>query len=682
MAWMTSKSIDRQGASPGAALVAAVTASFTFEIAVLAPLGPLPPLRYLVLCLAATMLATLLVWMPVARSRGPGAVVGALAVWAGLQAAVFFAGGRGLLVGLAFAAVTAGGLAAARRAGVSPWGLGVAVGGAVCLDLIIFPKVLFLLAAWFPPGVARDVLRVLVLAVILFTFSEYAALRVRRPRWPREIVVTVAVLAVVVLVTPFTYRARPWGMESGDLGGPAEPPAAAAARNEAGPPILLIVLDTVRADQLSIYGYERDTTPRLSQWLEKRPRAVLFPLAFSTATWTLPAHASLLTGTVPTAHGAHGGNVRYPGRSTPSVPRLEAEVTLAEHLRANGYRTAVISANVQLGATPGMERGFDVFWEPPSPRPLFLIGEKLRARFVPWLLADTVKPYPAAPVVNREVLRFVDGAAPSGWFVLANYMEAHAPYAASSPHAGAFSQGMSGAPPVTVDARDPAERLAHARSRYDEEILALDAAIGDLLDELERRELLDRMWVVITADHGEAFGEHGAVAHGTSIYNEEVRIPLIVMPPAGEELPRREEAVGLLDVTATLSAIGGGKSLGIGRDLREEVSGPGTVPIEFFGTPRPTDPGFFDRAGELARIPARAVVADRWKLVDYPDRRELFSMADDLEERRDRAADFADEAESLARYLPPLGDPTRPPPARRPLTAEEADRLRALGYLE
>ena len=150
-------------------------------------------------------------------------------------------------------------------------------------------------------------------------------------------------------------------------------------------------------------------------------------------------------------------------------------------------------------------------------------------------------------------------------------MDAHEPFAPAAGHAGLFSQGMEGDPPLNAHGQDP-KRLAHAASRYDEEIHALDAELGLLLEQLEARGILDRAWVFITADHGEAFGEHGINGHGSDIHNEQVKIPLLVIPPTGVALALRSEPVNLLDVTATVSEIATSNSLGTG------THGIGTAP--------------------------------------------------------------------------------------------------------
>jgi arylsulfatase A-like enzyme len=216
-------------------------------------------------------------------------------------------------------------------------------------------------------------------------------------------------------------------------------------------------------------------------------------------------------------------------------------------------------------------------------------------------------------------------------------------------------------------------------NRYDEEVLALDSDLEQLFLELQRRGLLENSWIVITSDHGEAFGEHGVVKHLSSVYNEEVRIPLIVRWPQGEAVPSTSDAVSLIDVATTLAAVAGETSFGIGNDLRTMQTEPAPVQIEFFGT----DDKKAAKLGFLAAVPARAVVMGNAKLIEYPESRELFKLDDDPNERRNFEQTAPAQVAKLTGLLPPL---TREQPIevenKDLLSPEQIERLRALGYIE
>jgi arylsulfatase A-like enzyme len=671
----TSASSRRAGRkAPVIALLSAAAVSFAFQVGLLALVDALPGAGYLAFGAVVTAAAALAVGAASSAVRAPATL--ALAAWAALEAAFFFLPPRHLALAAAFGVVTAI-LVAPARTDRTPAALGVVVGSALCLVLIIFPKVLILAAPGLPPGWKRDAARVATYALLLAIVPVAGVLRRTWRRTPSPAAILIAALVAAAAITPFTWEHRPWIM--GPEG--ASRRAAGAVREADHASILLVVLDTVRADHLSVYGYERDTSPELARFVARHERARVYPLAFSTAPWTVPAHASLLTGLLPSSHAAHDGNV-VDARRTMILPGLRADRTLAETLKAGGWATAGIFANSRLAISRGLERGFDVWLQPRRPRPLFLLAETARARLLPFLLPEPAKPYPCASAIREEVLRFVDAAGETPWFVLANFMEAHQPYAARTPFGGRFGGDRGWNPPVVALAGDSPERKLRARDRYDEEIASLDAELGRLLAELERRGALDRSWIVITSDHGEAFGEHGTVNHGSSVYNEQVHVPLIVVPPSGVELPRRDGAVSLLDVAATLSALAGDEEkLGAGVDLRvppRDDDGPAR--IEFFGNPGETGQAALRRWGPLFNTPSRAVVWRDTKLVEHSGRAELYDLASDPQESVDLRPQREREAAALALLLPPLAGPEAP--SSHAPTEGERDALRALGYLD
>ena len=436
----------------------------------------------------------------------------------------------------------------------------------------------------------------------------------------------------------------------------------------------MLVLDTVGVRQLSLYGYGRPTFEKTEAFLRTRSNAAVFPLAFATSPWTVPSHASLVTGLVSSDHGAHA---QQRGRDSEYHHQLDAPVTLAERLRQAGYRTVAVFAN-RLDLLHGFERGFDVFYRPHYPEGLWLLGEKLRAKLLPGVYAEARKPYPAAERVTRAVLHEVEACGARPCFVLANYLDAHLPYIPLPPCRGRFAGPWSpfeAIGPASVD--DSAERLEHLRARHDEEICGLDRSLAELLARLEASGFLERAWVFITSDHGESFGEHGVVEHGTSLYNEQTQIPLVVLPPTQRTLVARDEAVGLLDVTATVAEIAGVAPLGVGSSLLvpDRAS---WAPIEFFANPAAAA-----LKGPLAAVPARAAVVGHHKLVELEGRRELYDLSSDPREQADLAADSAALAERLASGLPPLRRSAAPAAAKAGrLSARDREALRALGYLE
>ena len=440
------------------------------------------------------------------------------------------------------------------------------------------------------------------------------------------------------------------------------------------PSILLLVLDTVGAEHLSAYGAARETSPFLTHLVESEG-AALFSNAYANAPWTGPSHASLFTGEIPSVHGIHYRSIQA---SESRGAAIRAEVVLAEQLRDVGYLTAAVIANRGLSWVDGIERGFDVFHYPPESRPARGFGEAVRQRVVPYAYAHQLAPYPDAERVNEALLHLIGSAGDRPFFLVANYMEAHSPYVPRPPYRARFTGrawiGFAGRPRFDL----PPAVLDLASSRYDEELAGLDARLRELWQALQALRRDNNTWIFITADHGEAFGRHGTTGHGGSVYNDQIRIPLLVRAPRGAssfEESRRHEPVSLVDVGATIAAIGAGTGLGQGRDLRAPAPAP--VRAEFFGDTQP----FRIRIDGPVDIPSRSVVLGERKLVERGGELELYDLrADPIERAPLRMT--PEERALLEPLLPPLT--YRPAPELAPAEAspETMEALRALGYLE
>jgi arylsulfatase A-like enzyme len=438
------------------------------------------------------------------------------------------------------------------------------------------------------------------------------------------------------------------------------------------PNLLVLVLDTLRADHVSLYGYERETTPQLERWAARRSAAV-FPRAYSPSSWTAPAHLSLFTGTLPSEHQAHCGNEAHLRR-----PVIDPPETLAERLATAGFRSAAVIANPNAMSVAGSERGFDLWMLAPPPYPLSFLGEALRRRLLPLHYRGVEDPLAGAETVNSEVLSLLDHCNAGGCLVVANYIDVHAPYRPSAPFAGRFNRDAVRSAPSELRAGEDPQRAVQAMAAYDEELLGLDAALGELFAELASRGFFEAGWVFVTSDHGEAFLEHDSVHHASSLYDEQIRIPLVVFYPDGVFVPERRDPVGLLDVTATLSAIATGAALGGGRDLRDREAPERAVQAEFYGCPHPA----FDWGPHTAE-PARAVIRGDRKLLEIGGRFELYALNIDPGERRDRSEDEPATVDRLSAELPPLelrNDRVREQGGL--LDPRNAEALRALGYIE
>jgi arylsulfatase A-like enzyme len=369
------------------------------------------------------------------------------------------------------------------------------------------------------------------------------------------------------------------------------------------PNVLLIVLDTVRADHMSLHGYQRPTTPSLERLAT---RGIRFDGARATAPWTLASHASLFTG-------------RWPGElAVQWLTPLDASApTLAEFLGDHGYATAGFVGNTfYCSYDTGLDRGFthyeDYELEGLAPLRMAKLVDVVVKAFAPrespgerpgggpfGAVRDTVvgafreadKKY--AVSINRDFLNWLSTRPESHrpFFAFLNYFDAHARYVL--PKGAKYRFGLK--PRTSGDYRlfehwrdvDKAKLAARERTLivdcYDSCLAYLDERLGELLDELNQRGVLDQTLVVVTSDHGEGLGEHDLFDHGESLYSTELRVPLMIVPPArSRKADVVRETVSLRDLPATITDLIGlvGESPFPGRSLARfwRQSSPGGAP--------------------------------------------------------------------------------------------------------
>jgi arylsulfatase A-like enzyme len=387
----------------------------------------------------------------------------------------------------------------------------------------------------------------------------------------RLVLKTLPCMVGLVLVLASSLFARDWFKERREAGRPF-PPATS-------PSVLLIVLDTVRADHLSLYGYRRATTATLERMAEQ---GIRFDGARATAPWTLASHASVFTGRWP-----HELAVKWRtplGRNFP---------TLAEYLGSRGYATAGFVANIYYCSyDSGLDRGFthyeDFDLERLGPfRTAQLVD--LSAQTIAALLRRLSETFGAGPfrrleeslldrlrvadkkhagLINRDFLNWLARRPQPGrpFFAFLNYFDAHTRYLL--PKGAPYRFGLK--PRTDADFKlleewtDIDKTGLAPRYRtfigdcYDNCLTYLDERLGELFDELRSRGVLDRTLVIVTADHGEGLGEHGLYDHGESLYRTEVRVPLlIVLPAQSRHQAVVRETVSLRDLPATISDLVG-----------------------------------------------------------------------------------------------------------------------------
>ena len=343
-------------------------------------------------------------------------------------------------------------------------------------------------------------------------------------------------------------------------------PTPEVARDDRPPNLVLVVIDTLRADHLSLYGYDQPTSPRLDAFAEQ---AHVFEHALSASTWTLPSTASLLTGLLPAQHGL---------RTVHDALADEVE-TVTERLRANGYRTAAITDGGFLDPRWGFEQGFDRY-------------DVTRGRA--WQEKD-------AAVIADGALDWFETNLHEPYFLLIHTYETHQPYVNPEGYADPFFDGAAPArsPSVGPDSilrsyanvpvTPPTPLVESNRRLYNGEIRRADHYLGEVLDLVMASRAADRTAILITSDHGEEFLEHGNVEHGLGkVFDINVRVPMILRLPGQQAGTRQATPVTGIDVAPTLLDLAGLEPLtGPGRSLRElvEQADPGRpVVVEGFNS--------------------------------------------------------------------------------------------------
>ncbi len=314
-----------------------------------------------------------------------------------------------------------------------------------------------------------------------------------------------------------------------DRGVPAPPPAGR-------PDVILISIDTLRPDHLGLYGYDRDTSPVLDRFAE---RSLVFESAFAPAPYTLPSHATMLTGLPPSVHRAGHEHQNHP--VDPKVP------TLAEHLRAAGYRTQAFTGGGLISKSTGLDRGFDEWTERWRLRQRASLGSVLPEVF--------------------DALGTADGVPQ---FLFLHTFDVHGPYQQPAPdrvfrgesYSAPLALGdwrlITAAPHHAYHQLERFSGFADVLGAYDSGIRLVDRRLGEFFAFLERSGRFDRSLIIVTSDHGESLFEHRRyVSHGHTLHDVELRTPLLVKPP-GEAHPRRiRDLVGLIDIVPTVLEVAG-----------------------------------------------------------------------------------------------------------------------------
>ena len=426
------------------------------------------------------------------------------------------------------------------------------------------------------------------------------------------------------------------------------------------PNVILISLDTVRADHLSVYGYQRSTTPNLERLAQE---GIVFERAFTQTPWTVPSHMSVFTSLYPSVHSI-----------THLTPQSDMTTMLQETLREAGYLTAAFVAPV-LSEDYGFSKGFDHYVRTDSVRP----AEIMVDRVLQWLAGD-----PSDPVIRHQP-----------FFLFLHLFDAHHPYEPPWPFDTAYVPAhrsnlreISATHPYTQEKNLTDEELSEVVALYDGEIAHADFAIGRLLDTLRDLRLYDKSLIVVFGDHGEGFLEHGLMNHGNSVYEELIRVPLLARLPSARFAGKRvQEPVQLIDITPTI--------------LQEVGLKPSPLMQgSFLLDPLPDNSRRFAYASEAY---AACIRTQTWKLIENPPSRtqtipraldveyELYDLDKDPGEENNLAGELPDRVTSMAQVLRKIDDLNQELRRRirealdvreLELSEEQERELRALGYVQ
>ncbi|MBD3335350.1 MAG: sulfatase-like hydrolase/transferase [Candidatus Eisenbacteria bacterium] len=455
-----------------------------------------------------------------------------------------------------------------------------------------------------------------------------------------------------------------------------------------GPPVIVILMDTLRRDHLECFGYPKPTSPNLNRLAAD---AIAFDAATTTSNLTVPSTATLFTGLYPSTHGVLWvENAFRPG-----------DETLAQAFRRAGYRTAAYIGNPVVRPETGFGRGFDVFYPSPPPEWIHRRQTALEQLALRLMHGD----YASRPAnLVREALFWLERDAKRPPYLYIHFLDPHSPYSAPVEDAAPFlppdTEDYIRMPPMIWDYHDRGQWCSweevenrpnltpHERdvmqAFYDGEIVMVDRLLGGFFDRLRELDLYDEALIVFLSDHGEEFLDHGGWFHGLSLYEEMVGMPLIIKLPGGAGAGRRTRLpVDMVDILPTICRLAGVRTPTRlqGEDHSEDVlalaAGRGRVE-------RPTS--FIERPPHLYGLRM-----GRWKVIQKTalgeTQLQLFDLENDPGETEDATAAYPDTLIWMRRLLRELISQVTPedrlPEGQRvePLAPEMRQRLKSLGYI-
>lgn len=385
------------------------------------------------------------------------------------------------------------------------------------------------------------------------------------------------------------------------------------------PNVVLISIDSLRADHLGTYGYERQTSPRIDELARE---GVVFENTVSTTTWTLPAHLSMLTSLYPDIHGVKKGRTALSDQAA----------LLPEILQTAEWATAAVVSGPFLASNFGYGRGFDLY----DDQTISFKSHGASHRGI------------TSPLIHDQAVDWLNGRPEDKpFFLFLHYWDVHYDYIPPPPYDTLFDPDYEG----DMNGRhffgnkkfrrgmDPRDR-EHVVALYDGEIAFVDEYLGKLFDDLAERGLWDDTLVIVTSDHGDEFLEHGYKGHRRNLYQSTLQVPLVVKMPRGRWAGKRiDSLVGIVDLAPTILELAGLES-------PPEFNGRSLLSLMKQGHDTQRYYYFADLEGKM-----KSVLGDRWKMITHHGetarRPELFDLDSDPQERRNIALQEPDALEGM-----------------------------------
>ncbi len=463
------------------------------------------------------------------------------------------------------------------------------------------------------------------------------------------------------------------------------------------PSVILITLDTFRADHMSLYGYERDTTPNIRKFSEE---ATTYTNAIAASDLTLSTHASIFTGLYARQHGAHTGFVEdLLGWGRPLDTKFK---TLTEILVDNGYLSMGVVGNYgYLGGYFGLDQGFDYFDERKGVpflgyvKPFYVRQgvQNILIKFVPPAYFDLL--FRKAEEINGEAFHLINKVNQNNqpFFLFINYMDAHWPYIPPPPFDTLYP-GKAGRKITTV-AREKlaqealtlrksvtAEERNHFISQYDGGIAYIDFHFGKLLEMLREKSIYDNTLIVITSDHGETFGGNNFIDHGVSVYQNQTHVPLIIKYPGSKKKIVEEKTVSSVDILPTILDV-------LDFETPKDVHGESLLNMDNQNV-RDIISESFPNSSLLNNHKRfhryeRAIISDSFKFISSTTgKKELYNFTEDPNEKRNLYNPKESISRELDRRLAEWVKTVKEKPGlpSKKLNKGAAEQLKALGYIQ